>query len=251
MRKVITDDCHQKQSLSNRIKQLNRLKQLGFKLVYTENLDFYKDKYICVHSLPDNLFDLVDLFDTSRITDDNNLLISFSKEDLEKISEMDDQYLKASVIVRRVFANILDKAGNPYIDHLYTVSQSDDYISSVAGLLHDIIEDTNITALDLLEVGIDRDIVETVFIVTKPKREKTNMTEEERLEAYNKEIDDIIESENPHALRLKMRDMKNNYDQKRLELLSSEQQEWLGKKYSNNLKKLEKALESRNKDDRY
>lgn len=251
MRKVITDDCHQKQSLSNRIKQLNRLKQLGFKLVYTENLDFYKDKYICVHSLPDNLFDLVDLFDTSRITDDNNLLISFSKEDLEKIREMDDQYLKASVIVRRVFANILDKAGNPYIDHLYTVSLSEDYISSVAGLLHDIIEDTNITALDLLEVGIDRDIVETVFIVTKPLKEKIELSEEERLQSYNVEIDSIINSGNPHALRLKMRDMKNNYDQKRLELLSSEQQEWFDKKYGNNLKKLEKALESRNKNDRY
>lgn len=251
MRKVITDDCHQKQSLSNRIKQLNRLKQLGFKLVYTENLDFYKDKYICVHSLPDNLFDLVDLFDTSRITDDNNLLISFSKEDLEKIREMDDQYLKASVIVRRVFANILDKAGNPYIDHLYTVSLSEDYISSVAGLLHDIIEDTNITALDLLEVGIDRDIVETVFIVTKPLKEKTELSEEERLQSYNVEIDSIINSGNPHALRLKMRDMKNNYDQKRLGLLSSEQQEWFDKKYGNNLKKLEKALESRNKNDRY
>lgn len=251
MRKVITDDCHQKQSLSNRIKQLNRLKQLGFKLVYTENLDFYKDKYICVHSLPDNLFDLVDLFDTSRITDDNNLLISFSKEDLEKIREMDDQYLKASVIVRRVFANILDKAGNPYIDHLYTVSLSEDYISSVAGLLHDIIEDTNITALDLLEVGIDRNIVETVFIVTKPLKEKTELSEEERLQSYNVEIDSIINSGNPHALRLKMRDMKNNYDQKRLELLSSEQQEWFDKKYGNNLKKLEKALESRNKNDRY
>lgn len=251
MRKVITDDCHQKQSLSNRIKQLNRLKQLGFKLVYTENLDFYKNKYICVHSLPDNLFDLVDLFDTSRITDDNNLLISFSKEDLEKIREMDDQYLKASVIVRRVFANILDKAGNPYIDHLYTVSLSEDYISSVAGLLHDIIEDTNITALDLLEVGIDRDIVETVFIVTKPLKEKTELSEEERLQSYNVEIDSIINSGNPHALRLKMRDMKNNYDQKRLGLLSSEQQEWFDKKYGNNLKKLEKALESRNKNDRY
>lgn len=251
MRKVITDDCHQKQSLSNRIKQLNRLKQLGFKLVYTENLDFYKDKYICVHSLPDNLFDLVDLFDTSRITDDNNLLISFSKEDLEQISEMDDQYLKASVIVRRVFANVLDKAGNPYIDHLYTVSQSDDYISSVAGLLHDIIEDTNITALDLLEVGIDRDIVETVFIVTNPLKDEIYLSDDDKLNAYNVEIDSIINSGNPHALRLKMRDMKNNYDQKRLELLSSEQQEWLGKKYSNNLKKLEKALERRKNNDRY
>lgn len=246
MRKLITDSYYYNSKKIN-----NRASQLGFNIIYVANIDFYKDKYICANSLPKNIFNSVDLFDTSKISEENKLLRYFSKEDLEKISEMDDQYLKASVIVRRVFANILDKAGNPYIDHLYTVSQSDDYISSVAGLLHDIIEDTNITALDLLEVGIDKDIVETVFIVTKPKREKANMTEEERLEAYNKEIDDIIESGNPHALRLKMRDMKNNYDQKRLELLSSEQQEWLGKKYSNNLKKLEKALESRNKDDRY
>ena len=241
MRKLITDSYYYNSKKIN-----NRASQLGFNIIYVANIDFYKDKYICANSLPKNIFNSVDLFDTSKISEENKLLRYFSKEDLEKISEMDDQYLKASVIVRRVFANILDKAGNPYIDHLYTVSQSDDYISSVAGLLHDIIEDTNITALDLLEVGIDRDIVETVFIVTKPKREKANMTEEERLEAYNKEIDGIIESGNPHALRLKMRDMKNNYDQKRLELLSSEQQEWLGKKYSNNLKKLEKALESRN-----
>lgn len=241
MRKLITDSYYYNSKKIN-----NRASQLGFNIIYVANIDFYKDKYICANSLPKNIFNSVDLFDTSKISEENKLLRYFSKEDLEKISEMDDQYLKASVIVRRVFANILDKAGNPYIDHLYTVSQSDDYISSVAGLLHDIIEDTNITALDLLEVGIDRNIVETVFIVTKPKREKANMTEEERLEAYNKEIDDIIESGNPHALRLKMRDMKNNYDQKRLELLSSEQQEWLGKKYSNNLKKLEKALESRN-----
>ncbi len=241
MRKLITDSYYYNSKKIN-----NRASQLGFNIIYVANIDFYKDKYICANSLPKNIFNSVDLFDTSKISEENKLLRYFSKEDLEKISEMDDQYLKASVIVRRVFANILDKAGNPYIGHLYTVSQSDDYISSVAGLLHDIIEDTNITALDLLEVGIDRDIVETVFIVTKPKREKANMTEEERLEAYNKEIDDIIESGNPHALRLKMRDMKNNYDQKRLELLSSEQQEWLGKKYSNNLKKLEKALESRN-----
>lgn len=251
MRKVITDDCHQKQGLSNRIKSLNRAKQLGFKLVYSENPEFYKDKYICVHTLPDNLFDLVDLFDTSEITDDNNFLSYFSREDLEKIKEVDDQYLKAAVIVRRVFANVLDKAGNPYIDHLYTVSLSEDYISSVAGLLHDIIEDTNITALDLLEVGIDKEIVETVFIVTKPLKEKTELSEEERLQSYNEEIDSIIDSGNPHALRLKVRDMQNNYDPKRLELLPSEKREWFDKKYGNNLKKLEKVLESENKNDRY
>ena len=246
MRKLITDSYYYNSKKIN-----NRASQLGFNIIYVANIDFYKDKYICANSLPKNIFNSVDLFDTSKISEENKLLRYFSKEDLEKISEMDDQYLKASVIVRRVFANILDKAGNPYIDHLYTVSLSEDYISSVAGLLHDIIEDTNITALDLLEVGIDRDIVETVFIVTKPLKEKTELSEEERLQSYNVEIDSIINSGNPHALRLKMRDMKNNYDQKRLELLSSEQQEWFDKKYGNNLKKLEKALESRNKNDRY
>jgi len=246
MRKLITDSYYYNSKKIN-----NRASQLGFNIIYVANIDFYKDKYICANSLPKNIFNSVDLFDTSKISEENKLLRYFSKEDLEKISEMDDQYLKASVIVRRVFANILDKAGNPYIDHLYTVSLSEDYISSVAGLLHDIIEDTNITALDLLEVGIDRDIVETVFIVTKPLKEKIELSEEERLQSYNVEIDSIINSGNPHALRLKMRDMKNNYDKKRLELLSSEQQEWLGKKYGNNLKKLEKALESRNKNDRY
>ena len=246
MRKLITDSYYYNSKKIN-----NRASQLGFNIIYVANIDFYKDKYICANSLPKNIFNSVDLFDTSKISEENKLLRYFSKEDLEKISEMDDQYLKASVIVRRVFANILDKAGNPYIDHLYTVSLSEDYISSVAGLLHDIIEDTNITALDLLEVGIDRDIVETVFIVTKPLKEKTELSEEERLQSYNEEIDSIIDSGNPHALRLKMRDMKNNYDQKRLELLSSEQQEWFDKKYGNNLKKLEKALESRNKNDRY
>ena len=246
MRKLITDSYYYNSKKIN-----NRASQLGFNIIYVANIDFYKDKYICANSLPKNIFNSVDLFDTSKISEENKLLRYFSKEDLEKISEMDDQYLKASVIVRRVFANILDKAGNPYIDHLYTVSLSEDYISSVAGLLHDIIEDTNITALDLLEVGIDRDIVETVFIVTKPLKEEIYLSDDDKLNAYNVEIDSIINSGNPHALRLKMRDMKNNYDKKRLELLSSEQQEWLGKKYGNNLKKLEKALESRNKNDRY
>lgn len=241
MRKVIIDSYYYNSKKLN-----NRASQLGFNIIYVANLDFYKNEYICVHTLPDNLFDLVDLFDTSKISENNKLLLYFDMELLEKIKNVRDQYLKAAVIVRKVFNDIIDKSGSPYLNHLYTVSQSDDYISSVAGLLHDIIEDTDITALDLLEVGIDKSIVETVFIVTKPKREKVNMTEEERLEAYNKEIDDIIESGNIHALRLKVRDMRNNFNPERLKLLSSEKQEWFNKKYGNNLKKLEKALESRN-----
>ena len=241
MRKLIIDSYYY-----NSRKLNNRASQLGFNIIYVTNIDFYKDKYICANSLPKNIFDSVNLFDTSKISEENKLLRYFSKEDLENIKACDDQYLKAAIIVRQVFDGITDKSGAPYINHLYAVSLSDDYISSVAGLLHDIIEDTDVTALDLLEVGIDKSIVETVFIVTKPKREKANMTEEERLEAYNKEIDEIIESGNIHSLRLKIRDMRNNFNPERLKLLSSEKQDWFNKKYGNNLKKLEKVLESRN-----
>ena len=241
MRKLIIDSYYYSSRKFN-----NRASQIGFNIIYVSNIDFYKDKYVCASVLPKNIFDSVDLFDTSKITEHNNLLKYFSKEDLETIKACDDQYLKSAIIVRHVFDGITDKSGSPYINHLYAVSLSNDYISSVAGLLHDIIEDTDITALDLLEVGIDRSIVETVFIVTKPKREKFAMTEKERLEAYNQEIDDIIESGNIHSLRLKVRDMRNNFNSERLKLLPSEKQEWFNKKYGNNLKKLEKVLESRN-----
>ena len=58
----------------------------------------------------------------------------------------------------------------PYIEHVYAVEQrvsrlGDKYIC--VALLHDIIEDTNVTAHDLIANGIDVDIVNAVTILTK------------------------------------------------------------------------------------
>jgi len=60
----------------------------------------------------------------------------------------------------------------PYINHPLCVAlmveeahHSDDFIATA--LLHDVLEDTHITALDLLEKGISNEVVEAVTALTK------------------------------------------------------------------------------------
>ena len=171
----------------------------------------------------------------------NNLLNYFSNETLNQISKIDDLYFKAQIIAIILFKNKVDKAGKPYIGHLLRVSSKlENNIEKVAGLLHDVIEDTEITATDLIQVGIPAEVVEIVKIVTHEKIDKTNMTKEEKLELYSKEIDKVINSGNINAIRLKEADMSDNYDLDRLKDLPEDKQEWFHEKYGKQLLKLRK-----------
>lgn len=182
------------------------------------------------------------------ISEDNNLLKYFDEESLLDLKSYYDEYLKALVIIRQVFKNIKDKENHPYIHHLQRVSDNlDTPNQKVAGLLHDIVEDTDITCKDLLEVGFGIDIVRTVFIVTKEIVDKSEMSEEEKLALYDSEVDGIINSNIYDASFLKEKDIEDNYDQKRLELLPIETQEWFHKKYKKQLIKLKKVNEERKK----
>ena len=172
----------------------------------------------------------------------NNLLNYFTETELEKITNIDNLYLKAKLIVEEIFKEKIDKAGKPYVDHLYRVSDRLNIeIEKVVGLLHDTLEDTDITEKDLLEVGIPKEVIDIVKIVTHEKIDKSNMTKEEKLMLYNDEIDKIINSGNIHAIRLKEADMSDNYDLNRIKELSEEKQDWFHKKYGNQLVKLRKV----------
>lgn len=67
----------------------------------------------------------------------------------------------------------VDKSGSPYILHVLRVGArlhdlGDDYV--IAGLLHDVVEDTMHTLDDLRELGAHPDVVEAVDYVTRPNR---------------------------------------------------------------------------------
>ena len=172
----------------------------------------------------------------------NNLLNYFSKEELQKITNMDNLYLKANLIVEEIFKEKVDKSGKPYVGHLYRVSDRlNDEIEKVAGLLHDTLEDTDITEKDLLEVGISKEVIDIVKIVTHDKIDKSNMTKDDKLMLYNDEINKVISSNNIHAIRLKEADMSDNYDPNRIKKLPEDKQEWFHQKYGKQLVKLRKV----------
>ena len=178
----------------------------------------------------------------NKISNDNNLIKYFGIRTLYRLSGVNSLYFKANLIASVLFENKVDKAGHPYVWHLIRVSEKlKEPIEQVAGLLHDVLEDTDVTEKDLLEVGIPEEVIEIVKLVTHDKIDKSNMTQKEKLELYNKDIDRVINSGNIHAIRLKEADMSDNYDPERIKHLPQDKQEWFHEKYGKQLIKLRKV----------
>ena len=97
----------------------------------------------------------------------------------------------------------VDKSGVPYIFHPYHLAeQMDDEISACVALLHDVLEDTAVTAQEL-EREFPPAVTEAVLLLT-----------------YDREMDyfDYIRSlaVNPVARKVKLADLLHNSDQTRL-----------------------------------
>lgn len=61
----------------------------------------------------------------------------------------------------------VDKCGIPYPFHPFHVAESmQDEATTCVALLHDILEDTDITAQELLEMGFSKEIVEAICLMT-------------------------------------------------------------------------------------
>lgn len=178
----------------------------------------------------------------------NHLELYIDKNDLDRIRKCDDLYLKSAVLVRILFKEKKDKAGEPYLGHLLRVSnQMTTMDGMVAGLLHEMVEDIpEVDFDDLLDIGIPEHIVEALKLVTKESTTK-NLTKVEKLLRYNQEIDKIIDSRNDLALELKIADMSDNYNEDRLKKLPLETLIWFNEKYAKNLVKLKKEREKRKK----
>lgn len=113
---------------------------------------------------------------------------------------------KALKICFNAHVNQVDKAGIPYVFHPFHLAEQMDTEESVCvALLHDVVEDTNITFEDLIEEGFNADIINVLKLLTH--------------------IDDIPYmtyvtniKNNPLAKKVKLADLKHNSDLSRLDL---------------------------------
>ncbi len=131
-------------------------------------------------------------------------------------------------LVRRVHAGQVDKAGRPYHEHLERVLArllerwpNAMYYEQSAALLHDILEDIELTAVDLLRMGYDKHTIQIVQTVTKPNDGRP----------YLEWIQSLADSNFVGALMVKWADNRDNADPGRLALLTSGTRQALAEKY--------------------
>lgn len=161
------------------------------------------------------------------------LTLYFSEEEIIHLINMNDTVIKCEILVNRLFANIYDKEGKPYIGHLYRVAQKQlNSIDKAAALLHDTIEDIEGMNADILRyLRISEEVIEIVLLVTKTGKL-----------SYDQEISRIISSGNQGAISVKFADMCDNTDPKRLENLLPEEKERLSNKYELPMLRLKRVL---------
>ena len=104
----------------------------------------------------------------------------------------------------------VDRTGVPYIYHpIHLAEQMDSEDACVVALLHDVVEDPDITLEDLREMGFSEAQLEGVRLMTHiPPSE--DMTESEKLEDYLDYVRRI--KSNALARQVKLADLRHNSD---------------------------------------
>ena len=121
-------------------------------------------------------------------------------------------------IARKAHEGQLDKAGVDYIEHpIYVASQVDTEEEKAVALLHDVIEDSLVSAEGLLQAGLPETVVTAVQVLTKKK--------EQDYQTYLETV-----KKNPLARVVKLADLKHNSDLSRLSSITEKDRERL-KKY--------------------
>ena len=108
-------------------------------------------------------------------------------------------------IVMKAHMGQRDLDGNPVILHPLSVALKGNNESEiVAGLLHDVVEDTEWTLEDLLAAGISSEVVNALRLLTHEKGS-----------SYMDYVERIAGSHNPIAINVKCNDLDHNLDRGR------------------------------------
>lgn len=139
-----------------------------------------------------------------------------------------DIVTKAVVYATMAHFGQRDLAGQDYITHplrVATALENESPEVRAVAFLHDVLEDTDYTAADLLAAGFPLDVVEAVQCLTKNPGEQR--------ETYWERI-----KSNPIALQVKLADIADNNDPDRLAKLNPDKAAQLATKYAQALSAL-------------
>lgn len=161
----------------------------------------------------------------------------FDEDKYKTIKESDNLIFKALEIVTTLFENDVDKGGLPYMLHLiYVYKHVYSVQEKVVALLHDVVEDKDVSGDDLLEIGFPKKIVDDVLVLTRVKPT-----------SYDDYIEKILKHASREALNVKAADLENNIDLSRIKNPTVKDYQRVEKRYIptrekivNRLKEMEK-----------
>ena len=118
---------------------------------------------------------------------------------------LSNDLMKAFKVAIKAHHGVMDKSREPYILHPITVANSigmPDGDLKVIALLHDVVEDSDVTLQDLEDEGFNENVVEAVDALTRRIEE-----------SYFQYIDRV--KKNPFAVVVKKADLKHNMSRNR------------------------------------
>lgn len=123
----------------------------------------------------------------------------------QELTEIEQELKEAIVLATKYHDGQVDKSKQPYILHpLFVMSTVKDIKEKIVAVLHDIIEDTELTEEDLIIHGFDFDIVQAIVAITKVKGE-----------TYHEYLNRV--KCNELATTVKLADLTHNMDLTRIE----------------------------------
>lgn len=124
------------------------------------------------------------------------------------LSNMNSEYefllQRAIALATKAHEGQIDKAGKPYLDHpLFVMENVNSLEEKIVAVLHDAVEDSELTFEQLKSAGFPEVIVKAIEAITKIEGE-----------AYATYLERVIA--NPIALRVKIADVTHNLDLRRI-----------------------------------
>lgn len=124
--------------------------------------------------------------------------------------DLREQLKHAIFIAVKAHNKQLDRSDQPYIGHLFRVMNAGQTLEEkVVGILHDLIEDTQLRLVDLTNEGFSEEIIDAVHALSK--------LENEDYDHYLQRV-----KKNNLAISVKLNDLSDNMDIRRLKELTDD-----------------------------